>query len=165
MAKVNLKKEAEVTNDVEVDNQITDTLLRELCPPSVTTRFKAAKTPAQRADLLYALDKGDLKVLRAAFKEMDTFVSKLEQWFIQELSDDQRGVTGKTARVEVKSKEIATVEDWPKFYAHIAKKKEFDLLNKAVNQKSVQERWENHKEIPGVGKFVKRVISLTAAKE
>lgn len=163
--KIDLAKEAAmVSAGAEVQDQITDAFLREICPKNVLARFKGAKTPAAKADLLFDLDRTELKALREAFKEMDNFLNKLEAWFVQEFRDDQRGVTGKVGRVEIKSKEIASVEDWTKFYGHIAKKKEFDLLNKAVNQKAVQARWEENKQIPGVGKFVKKVVSLTAVK-
>ncbi len=165
MAKVNMKKEAAAANgSSDVETEITDALLRELCPKDILARFKAAKTPAARADLLYDLEREELKELRAEFNKLDNFITKLETWFVQEFRDSQTGVTGKRGRVEVKNKEIGTVEDWTKFYKHVAKKNEFDLLNKAVNQKAIQERWEQNKKIPGVGKFIKKVISLTSVK-
>lgn len=164
--KIDLKKEAKKANrETEVDNAITDDILLEMCPDKdVLKRFKAAKTPAARADLLFSLDRNELKELRHAFKAMDDFVGKLEQWFIQEFTDDQQGVTGKLGRVEIKSSEVAIVEDWDKFYGHIKKKGEFDLLNRAVNQKAVQGRWEQGKQIAGIGKFNKKKVSLTAVK-
>lgn len=163
--KVDMKKEARTANgEGNVEVKITDAFLREVCPDYILARFKAAKTPAARADLLLELDRNELKKKRDAFNSVDNFIKKLEAWFVQEFRDDQRGVTGKQGRVEIKSKEIASVEDWAKFYKHIAARKEFDLLNKAVNQKAVQERWEQKKNIPGVGKFVKKVVSLTSVK-
>lgn len=179
--KVDLAKEAAKANDgAEVEAQITDTLLAELAPESIRKLLKIKAlpkkrkdddqeyvielTPAARADLLFTLTATEWKELKKAFDAMDTFLGKLEAWFVQEFRDSQTGVTGKVGRVEVKSKEIASVEDWEKFYANIKKKGEFDLLNKAVNQKAVKERWEQGKEVPGVGKFVKKVISLTAVK-
>ena len=163
--KVDLSKEAEAANaGAEVVAPITDATLEELCPKNILTRFKAAKTPAARADLLYTLSAKEWKELKKVFDEIDKFLGKLEQWFIQEFQSDQRGVTGKVGRVEVKPKEIASVEDWSKFYAFVKKKGEFDLLNKAVNQRAVQERWSQNKEVPGVGKFIKRVVSLTGVK-
>lgn len=164
MKKIDLKKEAKKTNVVNAPEQISQELLLELCPKAVLPLFRKAKSAASRADFLYELDRNDLKKLRDEYNKMDKFVKKLEAWFVQEFQGDQRGVAGKVGRVEVKSKEIASVEDWEKFYAFLAKKKEFDLLNKAINQRAVQERWEQRKEIPGVGKFVKKVISLTGVK-
>lgn len=166
--KIDMEAEARAANgESEVESAITDELLLELCPTSsVATAFKRAKTPAARADLLYSLEKGALRELRQNFTEMEKFCNKLEAWFIQEMPDneDTTGVSGKLARVEIKRKEIATVSDWDKFYANIKKKGEFELLNRAVNQKAVKERWDQGKLVPGVEKFTKRVISLTAVK-
>jgi hypothetical protein len=166
MAKKGLEKDAEKANKgAEVQDKISEAFLRDLCPKNILSRFKAAKTPAARADLLFVLSNKEWKDLKKAFDAVDNFLGKLEQWFVQEFRDDQRGVTGRQARVEIKSKEIATVEDWSKFYKYIAKRQEFDLLNKAVNQKAVQERWEQKKQVPGVGKFTKKVVSLTGVKK
>jgi hypothetical protein len=162
--KIDFAAEADANVESAADKLITDDHLLEACPAELVKRFKAAKTPAARADLLYSLSNGELKELRQAFKEMDDFVGQLEAWFIQELANDQTGVAGRLGRVEIKRKEIATVEDWSKFYEHIRKKKEFDLLNRAVNQKAVKERWEQAKDIPGVGRFVKKSVSITAVK-
>lgn len=159
-----IEKDAEKANKVKAKDKITEELLRELCPKSVLARFKAAKTPAARADFLYALENKEWKELKKVFDTMDNFCGKLEQWFVQEFRNDQRGVTGRLGRVEVNKKEIAQVIDWPKFYAYVAKRKEFDLLNKALNQSAVKERWEQKKQVPGVGKYTADVISLTGVK-
>lgn len=164
-----IEKDAEKANKgADITSEITEALLKELAKNVggiVAAKLKAAKSPAARADLLFALSNHEWKVYKKQFETIDNFLTKLEQWFVQEFSDDQRGVTGKYGRVEVKSKEIATVADWAKFYKYIAKNGEFDLLNKAVNQKAVQERWEQKKQVPGVGKFTKKVVSLTGVKK
>lgn len=163
-SKIDLSAEAEEGSKVGSVEIITDERLLELAPKEIAGLFKKAKTPAARADLLYQLDRNELKKARDAYNKIDKFVSKLEAWFVQEFRDDQRGVTGKYARVEIKSKEYGSVQDWDKFYKHIQKKGEFDLLNKAVNQRAVKERWEQRKEVPGLDKFTKKVVSLTQAK-
>lgn len=163
--KLNMKEEAANANTAEVDERITDQMLFDLCPKVMLAMFKKAKTPAARADFLFELDRGALKEARAAFKRLDEFAGKLEAWFLETLVGDQTGVTGTLGRVEVKLKEIAAVEDWDKFYGHIKKKGEFELLNRAVNQKSVQERWEAGKEVPGITKFTTRKLSLTSVKK
>lgn len=166
--KIDLSKEAvKTTAGAEEEAEVVkidDAFLREICPKALLPAFKQAKTPAARADFLYNVENLELKKARATFKEIDNFVTKLEAWFIQEFAGDQKGVTGKVGRVEVTDKKIATVIDWTKFYKHIQKKGEFDLLNKAVNQKAVQERWEQEKTVPGVDTFTKKVISLTKVK-
>lgn len=162
--KINLEEEAQNSN-APTKELITEDLLLEICPKEILSAFKKAKSPASRADFLYQIDNNELKALKKKAAEMDNFVTKLEAWFVQEFKDDQRGVTGKVGRVEVKEKKVAIVEDWDAFYANIKKKGEFELLNRAVNQKAVAERWEAKKQVPGVGKFVKHVISLTKVKK
>lgn len=164
--KIDLAKEADRSNAArEEEPKITEELLFEVCPKHMRAAFKKLKTPAQRADFLFNLDRGELKVARDAHKVLDNFYNKLEAWFVQQFGDTtQTGVAGKVGRVELKRKEFAIVEDWPKFYANIKKKGEFDLLNKAVNQRSIKERWDSGKQVPGVGKFIKKVISLTAVR-
>lgn len=164
--KIDLQKEAEIANDVgEEDRAITEELLIELCPKELLTKYKKAKTPATRADFLYLTSKEELKKARDIFNGIDKFLTKLEQWFIENMEQGQTGVSGKVGRVEVKKKIIASAEDWDKFYSHIKKKGEFDLLNKAINQKAVGARWEAGKEIPGLMRFEKQVISLTGVKK
>lgn len=163
--KVNLAKEAaSLSEDMEVEGLITQEVLFEHCPKEFLVEFKKAKTPAQRADLYYAVDNARLARAKEA-EAIKKFVSKLEKWFIQELPEtDATGVAGKIARVQVKPKERPTVEDWGKFYSHIKKKGEFELLNRAVNAKAVKERWENGKTVPGVGKFKYKAVSVTKVK-
>lgn len=165
--KVDLKKAAKASNTVaEMEPQITEAMLVEYCPKDLVKRLKAAKTPAARADLLYEIEHNELKKARDAYNAVDKFTKKLEAWFIQEFHDDQRGVTGKLARVEIKSKTIGRVpaESWPIFYKYIQRKGEFDLLNKALNQKAISARWEVKKEIPGVVPYPVKSVSLTKAK-
>lgn len=138
--------------------------LLELCPPALKVGFKKAKTLAARADFLYELDKVRLAEQKKV-DVIDKFQSKLEAWFIEQIPmNEATGISGKVGCVAVRSKEIATVEDWTKFYAYIKKNNAFELLGKRVNDKAVKERWEQKKAIPGITKFVRKVISLTKAK-
>jgi hypothetical protein len=54
--------------------------------------------------------------------------------------NDEGGAVGKRYKAIVKVDDAYTVEDWDKFYAHIKKTGEFDLLNRALNQAAVKER-------------------------
>lgn len=162
--KIDLSKEAEAANGEDEVVLITEALLLDVCPKEMTAAFKKTKNLASRADFLYTFEKAQLKEARDRFKALDNFANKLEAWFIQELTADMTGVTGKIGRVETKTKEVAIVEDWTAFYANLKKKGEFDLMNKALNQKAIKERWEAGRNVPGVGKFTKKVISLTGVK-
>jgi len=162
MSKVNLKKEAAAqADDMVLVKEITEETLLEGCPEIFLKAFKKAKTQGQRADFLYVADEQRLS-LGKEVEAMKKFIALLERWFIQELPEsDATGVAGKIARIQVKRKERAVPEDWDKLYTHIKKKGEFELLNRALNAKAVRERWEAGIQIPGVGKFVYKDVSVT----
>lgn len=93
-------------------------------------------------------------------------VKNTEEYLIGSLAvGESSGVQGMKARVQITERMIPVVDTqndgWKKFYAHIKKTGEFDLLNKALNAKAVQERWDNKKNVPGVGKFNAKKVSCT----
>lgn len=165
MTKVNLKKEAKkVVDETEYEGEITEEVLFEHCPKEYLAAFKKAKTPGQRADLLYAVDTHRLECARIV-EAQKKFVTKLEKWFIQTLPDSEAtGIAGQVARVQIKHKERPSVVNWDKVYDHIRKSKEFELLNRAVNAKAVKERWEAGKQVPGIEKFAYKDVSVTKVK-
>lgn len=165
MPKVNLKKEAaKVIAETEIEDEVTEELLLELCPKSFLAAFKKAKSIGHRADFLYTADE-DRLTLQREVDAMKKFLSKLEKWFIQNLPEgDATGIAGKVARVQIKQKERPSVMNWDKFYDHIRKNKAFELLNRAVNIKAVKERWEEGREVPGVEKFFYKDVSVTKVK-
>lgn len=61
---------------------------------------------------------------------------------IDNLDKSSSGAIGKRYKAVVVTQDIYQVEDWEKFYAHIKKTGEFDLLNRAVNQAAVKARVE-----------------------
>lgn len=163
--KIDLAKEAkQIVDDTEIEGEITEELLFEVCPKEFLQAFKKAKTIGQRADLLYAADNYRLDAQKEV-EAMKKFVSKLEKWFIQQLPEgDATGIAGKVARVQIKHKERPSVMNWDKFYDHIRKNRAFELLNRAVNTKAVKERWEEGKQVPGVEKFAYKDVSVTKVK-
>lgn len=121
------------------------------------------------ADVLYDL-KQLSKVLNALTAPFDDLllpsVKSTEEHFVQTLAvGESSGVQGMRSRVQVTEAVIPVVETssdgWTKLYAHIKKTGHFDLLNKALNKTAVQERWEQKKQVPGVGKFHAKKVSVT----
>lgn len=136
----------------------------ELCPKSLRPDMKKAKTPAARADFLYGLEAMRLEAQKAA-EALKKFQTALEDWFIEQLpAEDATGTAGKLGRVEIKRKTIPTVEDWPKFYAYVKKTGAFELMQRRLSDKAIDERWEANKEVPGVGRFIKKTVSITKVK-
>lgn len=71
-------------------------------------------------------------------KKDETFVSN---YLIDNIDKRQEGgAVGKAYKAIVTHDDVYQVEDWDKFYAHIKKTGEFDLLNRALNQAAVKER-------------------------
>jgi len=66
--------------------------------------------------------------------------------------------------VQLVIKDEPTVTDWPTLYAHIRKTGEFELLERRLGKVAVKERWEDAKQVPGVGKMPVEGLSDTAAK-
>lgn len=164
--KVDLKQKAaeQSAPEGEAEGEVTEAMLKELCPAVFKGAFAKAKSQGARADFYYEADKRRLEVQREV-AEMATFLSKLGRWFIQQLPEtDTTGVAGKIARIQIKNDERPSITDWSAFYAFIKKNNAFELLNRAVNAKSVKERWEAGKQIPGVGKFHYKKVSITKVK-
>lgn len=59
---------------------------------------------------------------------------------IDNLPKDEGGAVGKRYKGVTYNDVVYQVEDWDKFYAHLKKTGEFDLLNRALNQAAVKER-------------------------
>jgi hypothetical protein len=117
------------------------------------------------SDLLYDLRGlgSQLNALTAPFDDaVKPAVKTLEDFFIAQLEvGESSGVQGMHSRSQVTDSAIPVVNDWPVFYAHIAKTKSWELLNKAVNRAAVNERWEQKKQVPGVGVFRAKRVSCT----
>lgn len=123
-------------------------------------KFKFPKTMGACADRLYELREKRL----GEQKKVDVIEEEekaLKEHLIQNLpKSEASGVAGKVARVTVVTKVIPQVEDWDKFYAHIKKKGEFDLMQRRVSDTAVKERWDAGKQVPGVKTFNALTVSI-----
>lgn len=124
-------------------------------------KFKIPKKIGAIADMLYSTRQERLEVNRVVeeFKERET---QLKDYIIENLpKSDATGASGKLANVRVVNDSQYRVEDWDLFYAHIKKTGHFDLLNRAINQTAIGERFENGKPVPGIGTYVITKVSVT----
>lgn len=116
------------------------------------------------ADKLYTL-KAKRKKAQAVANELKEEETALTEHIIKTLPmSEATGIAGKLATISIEKKEIVVVKDWAAFYKHLLKTKAVELLNKAVNSKAVQERWNAGKTVPGTDKFTKKVVSVTKRK-
>lgn len=63
------------------------------------------------------------------------------------------GAAGKLSTSTAERVDVPKLEDPDKFYAHVRKTGEFDLLERRLNREAVRQRWEAEKAVPGVGVF------------
>lgn len=122
-----------------------------------------AKLPKTRmgglADLYHKVRQERLELDRAA-----EAMKKEEQRIINHIIENtdlrtSTGIIGTAYKAIVVEEEVPVVNDWEKLYAHIKKKGEFDLLNRALNRAAVKAR--DGKKIPGVGAFHAKKLSVT----
>lgn len=122
--------------------------------------MKIPKTIGACADLLYET-KNKRLALQKQVDELAAFESSLKEHIINTLpKSDQTGAAGKVAKVSVVTKEIPQVQDWEAFYKHVKKTGDFELMQRRLADKAIQERWEHGKKVPGVGVFTAVTVSL-----
>lgn len=124
----------------------------------MTTKFP--KTLGACADQLYLLRQKRLEAQKGvdAIAEDET---ALRDHIIETLPKSQAsGVAGKVARVTVVTKDVPQVKDWTKFYAYVAKTKQFDLLQRRLAEGALKERSEAGIKVPGIEVFHAVTVSL-----
>lgn len=90
---------------------------------------------------------------------------KVSATIIQQLqASEVTSIGGKNIKLEVRESDVARVADWPKFYAHVLKTKDFSLLERRPGQAAIKERWEAGKAVPGVEKFPVYKLSKSQVK-
>lgn len=113
------------------------------------------------ADLLYRLRQDRLK----AQKRLDELASReaqLKDHLIQQLPKSKAtGVAGRVARALVTMRDVPDVRDWPALQTHIMRTGSFELLQRRLASQAVVERWEEGREVPGVGRFRLVTVSVT----
>lgn len=125
--------------------------------------LKIPKNLAQAVDLYYQ-KRQDRLALQKQVTEMEEEEQLLKSHLIENIpKSEATGIAGKLARISITVKTIPQVTDWDAFYAYIAKNRSkgaFAMLNRAVNAKAVSEVWDAGKEVPGVGTFTAKSLSI-----
>jgi hypothetical protein len=121
--------------------------------------IKLPKTMGACADLLYETREKRL----AAQKIVDELAKQeaaVREHIINNLPKSDTGASGKRARVSVITKQVPQVKDWDKFYAHVKKTGQFELMQRRLADTAIRERWDNGKQVPGVETFGVVSVSL-----
>ena len=88
----------------------------------------------------------------------------LEAKLLEELPASQAtGVAGQRTRVTVKTKRVPVIQDYDVLIKFIKKTGAFDLLQRRLSVEAVQERWDEKKQVPGIGGFTVKKLSITKA--
>jgi hypothetical protein len=123
--------------------------------------MRSLLTLATEVDRLYELRTQRLQL------EKEVELCKAEETKIKDLlianisKSDSTGISGLVARATVKVNRVASVNDWPKFYAYILKNKAFELLQKRVTNSAVLERVEAGEKVAGVELMDVPMVSIT----
>ena len=127
----------------------------------VSKELKVPKSFGAMADALYTTRERRLN-LQKEVDALAAFESKLKSKLIDEMpKKDSSGAAGKLARAQIVQSEEPQAQEWEDIYKYIKKTGSFDLLNRALNKSAVKARWDNGKEVPGVGKFTVTKVSVT----
>ena len=119
------------------------------------------------ADWLYDLRqaKAALGTITTGFDDvLPPAIKLVEDYFVDSLKvGEASGVQGMKSRVQVTDTPVPQVkaEDWLKFFAYVAKTKQWELLNHALNRAAVKERWELKKQVKFVTAFHAKTVSCT----
>lgn len=126
------------------------------------SEFKVPKQLGACADLLYTTREQRYGLQRQV-TELEEREKSLKDYIIETLPKSQStGVAGKLARVAVTTKEVPQAEDWEALQGYIKGHDAFDLVQRRLNSKAIEDRLEAGEVIPGVAMF--KVVSVSIKK-
>lgn len=112
------------------------------------------------ADLLHQMRADRLNADKFA-EELKKRENELKEHIINNLPKGDEGAVGKTHRVVIVRKTKQNVKDWNAFFGYVKKNNAFDLVQRRISEKAVQDRLDDGKKIPGLEPFQVVDISLT----
>lgn len=113
----------------------------------------------------FKIAEADRLVADKAAEAKKVLETKIKLTIIGQMKTGGVGAIGGAAfKAEYTTEDQPTVKDWTKFYAHVHKTKNWDLLERRVGKAAVKLRWEDGKEVPGVDRFPVDKLSITKLK-
>jgi hypothetical protein len=165
LSKAPTAKAAELTNDAKsVAVALQSFAQFAQSATDAVAKIKPPQDTGTAADMLHMLrdSKKALAVLTAAF---ETIEKATQAYLVDNVpKSSQTGAVGHLASARIVIKQVPRVSDWDKVFAYVTKEKAFDLLQRRLADKSVAERWENGKTIPGIEPFSAISVSVTKLK-
>lgn len=135
--------------------------------PAKGAKEKPLKVPEKvgaAVDLLYKM-REERKALDAKAAAMKAREEEMENAIFSKFKkQDLEGCRGRAAQCSVSRSEVPTPDDWAAIDKYILKTKDLSLLQRRLGVEAVRERWAEGVAIPGVSKFTKVRLHLTAVK-
>lgn len=126
--------------------------------------IKIPKTFGACADRLYDI-RAELSEIRKELEQrteaLQAEQKALEQHVISNMEKGDQGGIGARAKVEIKVSQEPQVQDRDLFEKYILKTKDFSLLPLTPNKAAIKERWNDGKQVPGIGAFGIVKVSVT----
>jgi hypothetical protein len=114
---------------------------------------KCADLLAEVRDIRLAMDKEV-----AAVKKRET---EIREHIIRELANSEdTGVSGLRYRAQIVKKTVPTVENWGVFTSWVRENNRFDLIQKRIASKGIEDLWEEREKVPGISRFHNTNLSL-----
>lgn len=125
---------------------------------------KVPKELGAAIDLLFKIREGRRKMQQEvdAVKAQENEIENII--FERFGKSDLEGARGKLAQCSIKRSEVANIDDWEAFEKYVKKTGELDLFQRRISLEAIRERWSDGRAVPGVAKFTKISLSLTARK-
>lgn len=131
---------------------------------------KTYKIPAKLgacADLLYQL-KDEKSKAQKVVDAIEAHMSALKEHLIEKLPKEEaaKGVIGQLAKVTVSSenKPVPDPDNWPKFCAYMAETESWDMIQRRVNEKAVNERIADGVKVSTMGLQLIEVHKVSVTK-
>lgn len=142
--------------------QVTKKFSSMLVPLPKPPKFSIPKSPGEKADLLKLIKENRL-ALGKLVEVLNKNETALEEDIVNTLpKSKQGGAVGSIAIATIEKKTIPIVKDWDALYKHLRKTGEFELLDRKLNRKAAKERMDAKKVVPGIGKYDRSIVSITA---
>lgn len=123
--------------------------------------MRIPKTLGGCADRLYKL-RAESAALKKKLEAVQDETQVIKTYLIDHLPKSEAdGITGRFANATVHKKVVGQVKDWPKFYKHVLKTKDFSLMQKRLSDAAFKEHHEEGLKIPGVKPFTVVYVSVT----
>lgn len=110
-----------------------------------------------------------VRTLRLAMqKETESVEARekeIKEYIINSLSkSDDTGAAGLLYRAQIVMKTKPQIADWASFTAAVRTENRFDLIQKRVSDKAIEEIWDAGFEVPGIAKIHVPDVSITKIK-